>query len=130
MSLYQKIKYDNANESAELNMGLVIPPDYQCGNVDHMQRAVSDILRTLDYGLRQGDEDSLVGAIEDASFDLNYLPDLLEELREAIIEVRAWGEDWKYIAKKFINELPEEQVLDLLGYEFKEEHTLEQTSLF
>src|SRR5690606_21583326 len=126
MSLYNKIKYDNANESAELNLGLVIPTDYQCPNVDHLLRSISDIQRTLDYGLRQGDEDSLIGAIEDASFDLDFIPNYIEELREAIIDIRAWGEDWKAIAKLFINTLPEEQALSILGYEFEEETKIEQ----
>lgn len=130
MTLYEKIKYDNANESAELNLGMVLPHEYQCPNIDYILRNISDIQRTLNYGLRNRDEDSLVEAIEDASYDLDSIPDSLEELRNSIIEIRAWGEDWKAIAKLLINSLPEQQVLDTLGYEFKEDNTLVQPKLF
>lgn len=130
MTLYEKIKYDNANESAELNLGMVLPHEYQCPNIDYLLRNIGDIQKTLDIGLKYGDEDSLTEAIENASYDLESIPDSLEELRNSIIEIRAWGEDWKAIAKLLINSLPEQQVLDTLGYELKEETILVQPKLF
>lgn len=129
MTLYEKIKYDNANESAELNLGLVLPHEYQCPNIDYLLRNIGDIQRNLNKGL-QGDEDDLIDAIQDASYDLESIPDSLEELRNSIIEIRAWGEDWKAIAKLLINSLPEQQVLDTLGYELKEETIHVQPKLF
>lgn len=105
-------KVDEAKQSyhpytSEALLGLSEPPAYQCDNITDLVHKVtcieSEIDRAHDYIRDEKYEDAEHHA-HSALWDIKDVANEIEELRAQIDAVRAWGQEWKDLAKKMLND--------------------------
>lgn len=120
MLLIDKIKKLKGFESTEVALDINEPPEYQCKNIDYIIKDVDNIEKSITRGLGFDDYDSVYMYLEEADYSISSLSSDIEDLREVIESVRAWGNEWKDLAKNLINSLPEELVLQQLNIELED----------
>lgn len=105
-------KVDEAKHSyhpytSEALLGLPEPPDYQCDFITGLVKKVdgieSEIDRAHDYICDEQYDDAEHHA-SSALWDIRNLADEIESLRAQIEAVRAWGQEWKDLAKNMLND--------------------------
>ncbi len=105
-------KVDEAKESyhpytSEALLGLPEPPAYQCDFITELVKKVegieSEISRAHDY-LRDEKIEDAEHYTSSALWDVRNVADEIESLRAQIEAVRAWGQEWKDLAKKMLND--------------------------
>lgn len=103
----------------------IIPQlEAQCPVVDGMIKDADSNIRDIEMAIRYSeDQDSLIEQLEDSKWYIGNLEDDYEKLRESIIEIRAWGQEWKNLAKYLMESMEVDEVLELtnLDYDKKEE---------
>lgn len=93
--------------TSENALGISIPPEFQCSNIDQVIKNIGSIEKEVDNArdyLRNEEYDDVQWHLDSANHDLYGLASEVEEIRTAIEEVRAWGQEWKDLAKRLINE--------------------------
>lgn len=105
-------KVDEAKQSyhpytSEALLSLSEPPAYQCDNITDLVNKVksieSEIDRAHDY-LRDEEYEDAEHHASSALWDIRDVSNEIESLREQIELVRAWGQEWKDLAKKMLND--------------------------
>lgn len=89
----------------------------QCPTIDGMIKDSEDVLREVAYVTKYSDEisDNVSDVMENVKYYLSNVSDDFEKLRESIIEIRAWGQEWKNLAKYLMETMPVNEVLDQLN---------------
>ena len=80
------------------------PPEHQCSKIDSVVRDINSAEKALDRALKYDDRDDIIEYVDEAKSDLYNMTYELEELREAIIGVRDWGQQWKDLCKELLDE--------------------------
>lgn len=105
-------KVDEAKESyhpytSEALLGLSEPPAYQCDFITELVKKVEgiegEIARANDHFRDEEFEDAEHYA-SSALWDIRNVANEIESLRAQIEAVRAWGQEWKDLAKKMLND--------------------------
>lgn len=100
--------------TSESTYGIVEQPAETCPVIDKAVRSV-DVIRKIIKGYEKADEaelrdmiSSIEGKLDDLNGRYSWAGGLLEDIRKANIAIRAWGQEWKDLAKKHAPQ-PEEQ---------------------
>lgn len=101
-----KMKYGLTSEQL---FDIQEPLDYQCSKIDKCKSEYRTMFKDINNAIRLANR---YDNVEDFASDISSAiwgldEDSFEELRTAIEEVRAWGQEWKDLCKKIINENPE-----------------------
>lgn len=105
-------KVDEAKQSyhpytSEALLGLSEPPEHQCSNIDEVINRVKGALKNCDYSrdyIKDEDLSNAESYADDVYHELYDLDDAVEKIRTEIENVRAWGQEWKDLAKKMLND--------------------------
>lgn len=89
--------------TSEEKLGLQEPANHQCGNIDDMIDRVNEAEAFTRQALTALDSQTVVQANKETHARLKGFADELEDLRVAIEQVRAWGQDWKNTAKELLD---------------------------
>ena len=118
----ETIKNGLGIETSEILFGIDPQPNYQCSDIDSYIQNNSMAVKDIKYYVHiiKGSDDlehieKLVGFIEDESNCLDNGSEL-EDLRLACVKIREWGQQWKDIAKRLINE--QDTIADLVADEY------------
>lgn len=108
MSLLEEWKknYNVIKDYSEEIFGLKEQPEDQCPTIDSIVRDINYAIKAsekAEYWLDRDDYDDTYNYISQTQQELYGLEDELEKLRECIIEIRAWGQEWKDFAKQLID---------------------------
>ncbi|MFJ7950369.1 hypothetical protein ACIQZG_02455 [Lysinibacillus sp. NPDC096418] len=93
--------------TSEYVLGIDEPPEHQCLNIDEVIKRVKGALKDCDYSrdyIKDEDLSNAESYADDVYHELYDLEDAIEKIRTEIENVRAWGQEWKDLAKKLINE--------------------------
>jgi len=91
--------------TSEEKYGISEQPDDTCPLINHAQDCIKDMMNTFPSSrmMRNADEEELRGMLQDAEETVNWegekADEKLEEIRERVTKIRAWGQDWKDFAK-------------------------------
>lgn len=101
-----KMKYGLTSEQL---FDIQEPLDYQCNKISKCKNDYQTMFKEIEKSLKLVNRyESVQDFADDISSAVWGLDeDSFEELRTAIEEVRAWGQEWKDLCKKIINENPE-----------------------
>jgi len=104
----QQLKQEQGIDlTSEYVLGITEPPEYQCPKIDEVIKDIGSIEKEVDNAkdyLRNEEYDDVQWHLDSVNHDLYGLANEVEEIRTAIEEVRAWGQEWKNLAKRLINE--------------------------
>lgn len=103
MSKIEKAKEECGYKTSEYMFGLVSPTEHQCKSIDSIVEKVKNIEKFSVVGRYDQENTEL---LRDKLFDIEHevydLSSEIEKVRSALEDVRAWGQDWKDLAKKLI----------------------------
>ncbi len=88
--------------TSEERLGLQEPADHQCGHIDEMIVRAKQALLFSSQAMQAIDPQTVVQANKETHARLDGFEQELEELRDAIEQVRGWGTDWKRVAKELL----------------------------
>ncbi len=101
MSLIETYKQKHNIKTSEDLFDISEPPEYQCKKIDSLIDKVK-IIYKVSRGYERMDEDELKSVLSDVSWEFDGMDREIEELREAIENLRQWGYEWKEFAKELI----------------------------
>lgn len=105
MSNLKDIKYKiGIGTSTEYLLGIDKPPEYQCRHIDSILRELNYANDAIHKSKRYDDIEDLKECLDDIENALYNLDYDLEDIRDAIVKVRGWGEQWKQVAKDLLND--------------------------
>lgn len=116
--LKKKLKYP----TTESMLDLIHPIPFQCTYIDHMKMDLEEInkvgkdIHNIDI---IHDEEYRNGLEQDLIYHTEGLDEQLEEMRNNFIELRAWAEEWKRVAKLLSEYIPEEKLVEILEINVK-----------
>lgn len=99
---WNELKKEYRVKTTEELFQITSQPEEQCPKIDNMTYTAQN---TLDYARdseKTVDFDSAVDKLDRIYHSMYSLEDDLEELRGKISDIRAWGDDWKNLAKHII----------------------------
>lgn len=107
MEKINQLKEKYGVQKSEGLFGIDSPPDYQCDIIDkavkNIQTAERDISNALkDLSKEENINQGYVSDIEWSVRDM-YCIETLESLRKTIEALRAWGNEWKSLAKHLLD---------------------------
>lgn len=112
-----KFKLEHGYDTSEELFGIPEPSEHQCPKIDEIKKNIIESYDLLRKGIQFNDYDVLLYNSEQAKDNLSTLDYDVEDLRQAIMEAREWGMAWKELAKRLINDLPEDVIREELGVE-------------
>lgn len=83
-------------------LGITKPPEYQCSYIDSVIMGVKDSQETIqdaDYYIRWEEFNKVEKYVNNLEANFKGMSEELEDVRQSIIELRQWGDEWKMIAK-------------------------------
>jgi len=89
--------------SSEERLGIQQPYDYQCGDIDLMIEKSQEAVNFCKLAMCAVDNQTVVQANKEVFARIEHFEEQLEEFRNAIEQVRYWGDQWKTKAKEVIN---------------------------
>jgi len=118
MSTEKKTKIEQhkylLHQTSENLFQIVESVGYQCPNFDKASQKIENIYKLTQFSRYDDDDDvdELKSRLSDIEYESSGFADEIEDLREAIVQVRQWGQEWKEFAKRLI----EENDIDLEKY--------------
>jgi predicted nuclease with TOPRIM domain len=113
VSKIEQLKSIHKAETSEQLFQIDDPIDYQCPKFDELSKKAKNLYKTSQLGrYEEDDNETLRDKLSEIAWDSSDLEEQIEELRDAIVSVRQWGDEWKKLAKKLI----EENDIDLEKY--------------
>ena len=88
--------------TSEEILGFIKPVAHQCPNINKFIRQSDDIASSIRNALKSADFDVVKSHCEDADWNAGDISGYFEELRTALEITRAWGQQWKDLAKELI----------------------------
>lgn len=102
MMTHEKPNEAAPKQSSESILGMIEPPEYQCPRIDAQIEKIAQAISICRSARRMGDIDA--STLDDVECQIYSVNDELNSLRFAIDELRAWGFEWKKLAKELIAE--------------------------
>lgn len=101
---WNELKNEHNCKTTEDLLGLRHAPEFQCPNIKSIVKTATDVHSTsqLPRNWDSGDVDILADKLSSISYDSSDLEDRVNEVWEAVEELRTWGDDWKNLAKHII----------------------------
>lgn len=99
---WDAIKKDHRVKNTEELFCIDPVPVHQCPSIDTICQAISNIESSANvsrYDKRDEEE-----RLSDISWEIRGLERSIEEIRDAVEDVRRWGQEWKDLAKRIIEE--------------------------
>ena len=87
--------------TSEERYGINEQPDATCGMIDAIKRDVVSAESLLDSCSDDSDQEFLAHQAWKSSMELYGVADRLEDLRDHVIKIRQWGQQWKDLAKAY-----------------------------
>ena len=104
-SKIEQLKSLHQAKTSEQLFQIEEPIDFQCPKFDELSKKAKDIHSTTKIGRFDADDyDGILDKLKDIEWESSDLVDQIEELRDAIVSVRQWGEDWKKFAKMLVEQ--------------------------
>lgn len=97
-----KLKEENLSKTSEELFNVVEPVPYQCSKIDSVIKTLQQMEKESDVGKYDDDVEDLKNRLDSVNWEFSGLIDTIEELRTAIGDVRDWGNGWKKLCKKII----------------------------
>lgn len=123
ISKVDEAKHNYHPYTSEALLGLSEPPDYQCDNIT----ALVAKIRSVETGIDRAHDYIRDENLEDAEYhahcallDIKDVADEIEALRAQIEAVRAWGQEWKDLAKKMLNDETLDNFTKHVGFSIEE----------
>lgn len=113
--LLNKLKYETNKSTTEELFDIIPQEENQCLYINGLITSVDWGMNHIKNGLDDYTLDSMESALSDCRYEIENIPHELEKMRESIINIRAWGEEWKNLAKWALEQLPEETLYELVG---------------
>jgi len=119
MDKISRIKQELCIETSEELFGIDLQPDEQCPKIDKYlsinDNAINWVTEYVKDIKKTEDLDDIYKYADDIEWELDSLnaESSLEEIRNKCGSVRYWGQQWKDLAKKLLNE--RESLIDLVG---------------
>jgi len=104
-NFWRRVKSSYGVEASEELLGIYTPPEHQCPKADRMIKSLRSADKNLENALKMEDVDDVISYIVDAQDNLHAVDDEVDELREAVSDVRDWGQAWKDAYKDLLYEL-------------------------
>lgn len=120
---------DFTDVTSEQLFDIVPQLDMQCPKIDGMIRDANYMVNDIRSVVKYYEEDNghLIEQLEDASTYISYLEDEFEGLRDSIIEIRAWGQEWKNLAKYLMESMEVDEVLELTNLDYDEQERVKNS---
>ncbi len=96
--------------TSEEKLGFDSPIEHQCPKIDTLVKAAKEIESAINHALKCDDVDDMRLNVEDADWYAGDIESGFEELRDALDNVRQWGQQWKELAKELIEEYEPERL--------------------
>ncbi|OYT14778.1 MAG: hypothetical protein B7C24_16465 [Bacteroidetes bacterium 4572_77] len=88
--------------TSEEILDIAKPPLYQCSKIDSFILNGKCIKETGFWGQQETDVKTLQECLANVESDAFEIEKNFEELREALEDLRLWGQEWKVLAKQMI----------------------------
>ena len=106
--IYSSLKYTHRVTSTEELFELSKQPELNCSYIDEQIKQLNVDIRYALSDVEYLDVDKEVKRDLSSSIkDFENYEDTMNELRNRIEEIRAWGKEWKDLAKSMFLDLPE-----------------------
>lgn len=106
--IYSSLKYTHCVTSTEELFELSKQPELNCSYIDEQIKQLNVDIRYALSNVEYLDVDKEVKRDLSSSIkDFENYEDTMNELRNRIEEIRAWGNEWKDLAKSMFLDLPE-----------------------
>lgn len=103
MNALTKIKQEfGIGSTSEDVFGIFSPPENQCPSIDSIIQYHNYGMNELEESFGIDDIDGVFKNVREAQKYLGGLVDEIESVREAIENIRNWGQEWKDLAKELI----------------------------
>lgn len=100
--------------NSEARLGVCKQPEPTCTEIDRAIKKVRNALSCLKSATKlagyEPDTKDICDEIESAAWDVEDLEDAFEYCRSQAEEIRAWGQEWKDVAKALIEEYEPERL--------------------
>lgn len=116
-SIIEKLKCETGKSTSEELFNIMKQEDNQCPYIDTVLTMVEWANGHIEDGFKSHTYEDVLEYLKSCKYELSDIPCELEKIRESIINIRAWGEEWKNMAKYLLTTLPEETVYELFGLE-------------
>ena len=97
-------------KTSEEILGFPKPPPHQCPKIDKFVAKAKSISRAIRKAEKCDEISEMKSFVSDAAWDTGDIEDNFEELRSALDELRCWGDEWKDLAKRLINQYEPEML--------------------
>lgn len=107
MNKIEGLKIKQGYETSEDLFNISSPVDHICGKFTNIKKSFNRNIRYCNDAFREfknEDYDSAESLVEVVLCDLSEYEDILGEIHDTLGAVRAWGEDWKRLCKRIIEE--------------------------
>ena len=100
-----QIKEELQVETSEEVLEVMKQPEETCPMLESVIRELDSISRNLKRAKMYEDWDDVASA----QSDIDYLADSVDDISFHVADIRAWGQDWKDLAKRMFEALPEKK---------------------
>lgn len=100
-----QIKEELQVKTSEEILEIMKQPEETCPMLENVIGELDSISRNLQQAKRYEDWDDVASA----QSDIDYLADSMNDISFHIADIRTWGQDWKDLAKRMFEALPEKK---------------------
>lgn len=86
--------------NSEKRFGIQAQPAETCPMINEVIEKINEALNILNVRSRVDDIDDLRNVCLDAIWELEDLEQTMERIRDRAVDIRAWGQEWKELAKE------------------------------
>ena len=107
MNKIEGLKIKQGYETSENLFNISSPVDHICDKFTNIKESFNRNIRYCNDAFREfknEDYDSARSLVEDVLYDISEYEDILDEIHDTLGEVRVWGQDWKDLCKRIIEE--------------------------
>ena len=90
--------------TSESILGIPKPPDHQCPDIDGYVNNANIIESAISDALKCDELEDMKSNVEDADWHASDIKGYFEDLRENMDLLRQWGQEWKDLAKRLIED--------------------------
>ncbi len=103
-NFFEKLKHLSEVSTTELLFDISPQTENQCPNIDSVLGNVKYAYKAGERGKDCEDIEDLKAYCEEVYDELYSVDSDMEDLRSAIVDIRAWGDSWKTLCKDLIYE--------------------------
>ena len=102
MDIIEQYKLEHDIKTSEDLFNITSPPENQCPVIDSIISNIDRALRECTDGEKYDDIEDVKDVLESIEYELSGLEWDINGVRDNIIELRDWGQQWKNLAKELI----------------------------